>query len=365
MLICAGGTGGGVYPALTVLDALDLDHKSILWVGSRGGMEKELVLRRDIPYQSIPAAGVHGVSLAKLPGNLFTLLKGFISSIRILKDFQPDVLFFTGGFVAVPMAIAALQRPSVLYVPDIEPGLALKALARFADRIALTTEDSKMFFPNKSKLDVTGYPVRSTLKTWTREKALDYFSFKATLPTLTVAGGSKGARSINMALLKILPDLLSEMQVIHLTGLLDWETVDENTKTLPPILAKRYQAFPYLHEMGAALAAADLIVSRAGASILGEYPQFGCPAILIPYPHAWRYQHINAEYLASCGAAEILQDEKLDHDLHNRIKHLMSDSQTLKKMRRAMSTLATPDADKHIADIILKMANPINGGKRA
>lgn len=364
-MICAGGTGGGVYPALTVLDALELEKESILWVGSRGGMEEALVLRRELPYKSIPAAGVHGVGLAKLPGNLFTLLKGFFSSLRILRDFQPDVLFFTGGFVAVPMAVAAMRRPSVLYVPDIEPGLALKALARFADRIALTTEESMKYFPNKSKLDVTGYPIRSALKNWTREKALDYFNFNPNRPILTVAGGSKGARSINIALLKILPELLSEMQVIHLTGLLDWETVDENTKTLPPILAKRYQAFPYLHEMGAALAAADLIVSRAGASILGEYPQFGCPAILVPYPHAWKYQYVNADFLASRGAAEILPDEKLDQELFDRIKRLMSAPQTLKRMRQAMSALATPDADKHIADIILEMTNPFNGGKPA
>ncbi len=101
LLICAGGTGGGVYPALTVLDALDLDKESVLWVGSQGGMEETLVLRREVPYKSIPAAGVHGVSLKQLPGNLKSCKRDF-SSRRILKEFQPDVLFFTGGFVAVP-----------------------------------------------------------------------------------------------------------------------------------------------------------------------------------------------------------------------------------------------------------------------
>ncbi len=354
-----------MYPALTVLDALDLDKESVLWVGSQGGMEETLVLRREVPYKSIPAAGVHGVSLKQLPGNLLKLLKGFFSSRRILKEFQPDVLFFTGGFVAVPMAVAAIQRPSVLFVPDIEPGLALKALARFADRIALTTEKTMTYFPNQSKLTVTGYPVRSELKEWTRLKALDYFDFDPNHPTLTVAGGSKGARSINMALLKILPRLLSKMQVIHLTGLLDWETVDENTKTLPPILAKRYQAFPYLHEMGAALAAADLVVSRAGASILGEYPLFGCPAILVPYPHAWRYQQVNANYLVAQGAAEVLPDEKLEQELFNHIQRIISDPRKLNRMRQAMSSLATPDADKKIGEIIFEMANPMNGGKPA
>ena len=354
-----------MYPALTVLDALELEKESVLWVGSQGGMEEKLVLRKAYPYQSIPAAGVHGVSMAKLPGNILKLLKGFFSSQQILKDFQPDVLFFTGGFVAIPMAVAALRRPSVLFVPDIEPGLALKALARFADQIALTTEETKKYFPKQSNQTVTGYPVRPDLKKWTRPKAVEYFGFDPNLPILTVTGGSKGARSINMALLKILPKLLSEMQIVHLTGLLDWETVDGQTRQLSPHLAQRYQAFPYLHEMGAALAAADLVVSRAGASILGEYPLFGCPAILVPYPHAWHYQHLNANYLVTQGAAEILPDEKLEQELFGQIQRLITNTTTLNRMRSAMSSLASPDADKKIAEIIYSMAYPVNGGKPA
>ena len=230
LLICAGGTGGGVYPAVTALEALGIDQEDVLWVGSYGGMEEALVTRREIPFTSIPAAGVHGVGWRKLPGNLWTLFKGFLASRRILRSFQPDVLFFTGGYVAFPMAVAAVCRPSLLYVPDIEPGLALKTLARFSNRIALTTETSREYFPNRSKLAVTGYPVRPGLQNWIRQEALDYFGFNPNLPILAVAGGSKGARSINMALLDILPNLLDEMQVIHLTGHLDWEVVEARAK---------------------------------------------------------------------------------------------------------------------------------------
>ncbi len=356
MLICAGGTGGGVYPAVTVLDTLQLDHEQILWVGSRGGMEEALVTRREIPYTSIPAAGLHGVGWRKLPGNLWKLFKGFLASLRILREFNPDVLFFTGGYVAFPLAVAALPRQSLLYVPDIEPGLALKALARFADRIALTTETSQGYFPNRNKLTVTGYPVRPGLKTWTREEALDYFGFSPDLPTLAVAGGSKGARSINMALLKILPKLLDEMQVVHLTGHLDWEGVEAEAKMLSPERAQRYQAFPYLHEIGAVFAAADLIVSRAGASTMGEYPLFGLPAILVPYPYAWRYQKVNASYLADRGAAVILQDENLPGALYDQIHGLISNPIKLAQMSRSMASLATPDAAEKIARLIYEMA---------
>jgi UDP-N-acetylglucosamine--N-acetylmuramyl-(pentapeptide) pyrophosphoryl-undecaprenol N-acetylglucosamine transferase len=351
-----------VYPALTVLDALDIDQESLLWVGGRGGMEETLVTRLEIPYTSIPAAGVHGVGLRSLPGNILKLVKGFFASSKILRQFNPDVLLFTGGYVAFPMALAAVRKPSVLYVPDIEPGLALKALARFADKIALTTETSKDYFSNPSRLNVTGYPVRSELQKWSREEALDYFGFDASLPTLTVAGGSKGARSINNALVEILPKILDEMQVIHLTGHLDWDVLEAQTKGLPVDKAKRYQAFPYLHEMGAALAAADLIVSRAGASVLGEYPLFGLPAILVPYPHAWRYQKVNATYLADRGAAVILQDENLGMDLYSQIHNLISDREKLDLMSLAMSTLAKPQASRKIAAMLKEIAGEQDGG---
>jgi UDP-N-acetylglucosamine--N-acetylmuramyl-(pentapeptide) pyrophosphoryl-undecaprenol N-acetylglucosamine transferase len=350
-----------VYPAETVLDALELDKDSVLWVGGRGGMEENLVTRRDIPFEAIPAAGVHGVGLTRLPGNIWKLVKGFFASARILRTFNPDVLLFTGGYVAFPMAVAALRRPSLLYVPDIEPGMALKALARFADRIALTTETSAAYFPNKSKLTVTGYPVRPGLKDWSKEKALDYFGFSPDLPTLAITGGSKGARTINTAVMKILPQLLEKMQVIHLTGHLDWEILDEQAQQLPAELAKNYQAFPYLHEMGATFAAADLIVSRAGASTLGEYPLFGLPAILVPYPYAWRYQKVNASFLEDHGAAVLLRDENMDTELQGLIESLIMDPRRLKKMSAAMANLATPEAAFKIAALIHQMAETPEG----
>ena len=355
-MICAGGTGGGVYPAITVLEALDLDKGSVLWVGGRGGMEEDLVTRLEIPFTAIPAAGVHGVGLKKLPGNIWKLFQGYLSSIKILREFKPDVLLFTGGYVAFPMALAGLRKPSLLYVPDIEPAMALKALSRFADRIALTTDTSVEYFPNKSKLTVTGYPVRPDLDGWTKTKALDYFGFRADLPTLAITGGSKGARSINKAVMKCLPELLEHVQVIHLSGHLDWEEVEANAQTLTAEQSKRYQVFPYLHEMGAVLGAADLIVSRAGASTLGEYPLFGLPAILVPYPYAWRYQKVNAGFLEDRGAAVILPDELLETELLSRVLTLIQNPRTLSRMSQSMASLATPEAAHMIAALIYNMA---------
>lgn len=341
-----------MYPALTVSETLSKSGHQLLWVGSEGGMEASLIERAGIPFQAIPAAGVHGVSLGKLPGNLCRLVGGFQASKKILADFNPDVLLFTGGYVAIPMALAASSRKSLLFVPDIEPGLALKTLARFASKIAISVEDSRKFFSNQAKISVTGYPLREELKKWDKSSALAFFNFDPKLPTILFQGGSSGARSINQAVLGILEKLLERFQVIHLTGKLDWETVSSQTSHF----GGRYRAFSYLHEAGAALAAADLVVSRAGASCLGEYPYFSLPAVLIPYPYAWRYQKLNADYLAKRGAAVILADANLNQDLLPTIDQLFAEQGKLEGMSQAMGALCQTNAAEKIAALLTGMA---------
>jgi undecaprenyldiphospho-muramoylpentapeptide beta-N-acetylglucosaminyltransferase len=366
LVICAGGTGGGVYPALAVHQALiDLAPAppEVLWVGGEGGMEAELVRREGIQFQAVPAAGVHGVGWRALPGNLNQLRRGYLASRRILRDFQPQALFSTGGYVAVPMAIAARSlgrhKPAtILYVPDIEPGMALKFLARFADRIALTAEESKDYFGNPNKLTISGYPVRQELGHWDKNQAMQTLGLADGLPTLLVFGGSKGARSINRALLAGIPELLQKMQIVHISGSLDWPEVQAAGSQLPAALQSHYKAFSYLHEeMGAALSAADLVVARAGASTLGEFPLFGLPALLVPYPHAWRYQMVNAEYLVSHGAALLMADEDMIANLVPIVLKLMEDTSGRSKMQQAMQALANPNAARAIAAEILALAN--------
>ncbi|HEX2698337.1 MAG TPA: glycosyltransferase, partial [Anaerolineales bacterium] len=182
LLICAGGTGGGVYPALAVFQALNAKRSDVetLWIGGEGGMEAELVKREGIPFATIPAAGLHGVGLRALPRNMAQLGRGLLASQKILREFKPDVLFFTGGFVAGPMAIAGRTIPTLLYVPDIEPGLALKSLARFANRITVTVEDSKKYF--KQKVLVTGYPLRADLAAWDKAKGRAALALDENIP---------------------------------------------------------------------------------------------------------------------------------------------------------------------------------------
>ncbi len=327
-----------------------------LWVGGEGGMERELVIQAGLSYRSIPAAGVHGVEMRKLPRNLFQMARGVVASRRLLKEFRPDVLFFTGGYVAGPMAFAGWHIPTLVFVPDIEPGLALQILSRFADRITVTSPDSKPFF--KQDVFVTGYPLRPELEKWNRKKARAALHLTSRKPVLLVYGGSKGAQSLNRAVIVNLPKLLEFAEVIHITGKQDWEDTNHAVKVKELIkdLGKSYHRFPYLNEIGQALGAADLVVSRAGASSLGELPYFSVPAILVPYPHAWRYQKVNAEYLARNGAAVVLDDSSLNSSLLPTVKQLLENPRARERMSQAMGEHMRPHAAYEIAQHLVELA---------
>ncbi len=321
-------------------------------------MEADLVQRAGVSFASIPAAGLHGVGLRVLPRNLTLLVRGVLAAHKLLNQFRPDVLFFTGGYVAGPMAFAGRKIPTLLYVPDIEPGMALRSLARFADRIAVSAEDSRKYFDRQ--VVVTGYPFRAELTGWDGEKGRRNLGLEPLLPVLLVFGGSKGAHSINQAVLSHLPALLEMTQVVHISGQPDWPAVEAAREQLTPAQQTRYHTFAYLHEqMGAALAAADLAVSRAGASCLGEFPYFGLPAVLIPYPHAWRYQRVNADYLAQHSAAVMIKDERLDTELLPIVRDLLRNPSKREAMGVAMKTLAHPRAAQAIAEQLLEL-----GGER-
>jgi len=179
----------------------------------------------------------------------------------------------------------------------------------------------------------------------------------SSLPVLLVVGGSTGARSINRAVLANLNTLLQHCQIVHLSGQFDWAEVKTAAAALPADLSARYHPFPYLHEeMAAALASADLVVSRAGASTLGEFPLFALPAVLVPYPHAWRYQRVNAEFLAQQGAAVVVADEQLKINLVSLVTDLLQSPDRLRKMSTAMGALARPDAGQRIADQVREVA---------
>jgi UDP-N-acetylglucosamine--N-acetylmuramyl-(pentapeptide) pyrophosphoryl-undecaprenol N-acetylglucosamine transferase len=245
LLICAGMTGGGVYPAIAVLQALKGRSDEVLWLGSRSGMEETMLEQYDLTFEAVSAAGLHGVSLQSLPGNINQLLRGLREANAIIKRFKPQVLFFTGGYLGVPVAFAGRKIPSVVFIPDIEPGLALKAILRFARSVAVSTKKSLRFLKGK-RIEVTGYPIRSEMTLWDRTSARKHFAIPENEPALLVFGGSKGL-SINKALYASLGSLL-DMHVI----LSAVKTIRKTeTRTLDPALHYKYHAYPFLHdEMG-------------------------------------------------------------------------------------------------------------------
>ncbi len=320
-------------------------------------MEADLVARAGFRFEQIPSAGLHGVGLKALPGNSVQMLKGIFAARKIIREFKPDALFFTGGYVAGPVAIAGRHLPILLYVPDIEPGYALNFIAKFADKIAVSVQETIKFLPEKPEKIVTGYPLRAEMKRWEKAQAVAHFGLNPELPTILFFGGSLGARAINAALIHHLETLTQRCNVLHLTGNNNLADVEALLRPMSLSHPERYKYYPYLHDdMSAAFSAADLVVSRAGASILGEYPHFGLPSILVPYPHAWNYQKTNAEYLVSRGSAVMLANQDLPEQLLSTVTGLLDEPVKLQAMREAVLALATPDAASKIARQIESMA---------
>ena len=368
LLICAGGTGGHVYPALAMVTELlrqGVQKEDILWIGTRGKMEETLVPRAGLRLETLAGGAV--VSSAPLHVRMMNatrLVWGTGTASKHIRQFKPDVMFMTGGYTAVPVTLAAwLKRiPSGIFLPDIEPGATIKGLQRFARKIACTTEKTNAFLPQE-KLVVTGYPVRPELRAaneLSKTDALAQFDLHEGRPTLFVFGGSRGAQNINRALMANLPELLRTMQVIHVSGTFTWDEVERNTATLPAELRQWYRPFPYLHErMGAAFRAADLVLARAGASMLGECPAFGLPAILVPLTFAWRYQKVNADYLTQQGAAIQSTDERLESELLSLVNGILQDQTRLAAMQTAARALDIPDAANNLAQFVINLSKKV------
>jgi len=364
IIISAGGTGGGVYPALAVAGALRAPYPALTmtFVGARGDMARDLVARSDVrfdDYCEVLAGPLHSVSRLTQAASAFKIALGIAQSLILAVRRRPDVLFLTGGWVGFPVAVACwlLRRPIVIYVPDIEPGLTLKLLGRyFARAIAVTVPETAAFFPAK-RVVATGYPLRREILEADREEALRTLELDPARRTLLVFGGSRGARSINIAMSRIAPDLLADgLQIVHITGQLDWGQVRAQHAALSDEQKARYRVLAFMPDIGQAFAAADLVVSRAGAATLAEYPALGLPAILVPYPHAWRYQKVNADWLVERGAAVRLDDERLATDLLPTIRALLNDPGRLDAMRTAATALKQPEGAENIARLLAEVA---------
>ena len=334
----------------------DDEAPSLYFVGAVGGMERKLAAESGLAfdgYHEVLAGPVHGVNPIRVLFSLLKLSLGTIQALVIQLRIRPKVILLTGGWANLPVALSArlLRIPTVIYLPDIEPGLTIKALQPFAQKVAITVAPSARFFP-RDKSVVTGYPLLSSRLCADRAQGIQHFGLDPDRKTLLVFGGSRGARNINVALGEHLQRLLdSGIQVIHITGELDWERSQRQVGALAE--HPHYHACAYLREeMGLAFAAADLALCRAGASTLAELPLFGLPGILAPYPYAWRYQKVNADYLAERGAAVRLNDEDLSEKLYQTVSDLMLDDARLKEMRAKSQALANPKGAQRLANLL-------------
>ncbi|MBL8117818.1 MAG: UDP-N-acetylglucosamine--N-acetylmuramyl-(pentapeptide) pyrophosphoryl-undecaprenol N-acetylglucosamine transferase [Anaerolineae bacterium] len=361
-MIAAGGTGGHLYPALAIAEAMKRQYPkvSLSFVGTVGGFERPLLAESQVSFDTqdeVRAGPLHGVGLWRSLVSLVQLMIGTLQAFGVMLRRKPQALLLTGGWVGLPVALAAwvCRVPALIYLPDIEPGLTIRVLKRFVRRVAVTVEDSRVYFP-ANEVVVTGYPLRQSMLEATREEGIQTFQLDAQRKTLLVFGGSRGSRAINYALLDVLPVLLEKgMQVVHVTGTLDWPDVEMRRAQMAD--TANYHVFPYLHhEMGLAMAAADLVLCRSGASVLGEFPHFGLPSILVPLAYVWRYQKVNADYLAERGAAVVMDEKVMADTLLSTIQTLLDDPARLEQMRTAARALVVPDGALAGAQQLVELA---------
>ena len=353
-----------MYPALAAAEAmLNLyPEAKLFFVGSVGGFERPLIEKSDVlfvAHDEVRAGPIHGVNPVRLIGSVVKLSIGIVQAFRLLRQREPQVILSTGGWVSLPVALVAwlMRIPVVVFLPDIEPGLTIKALRRFAKKVAISVPESANFFRSGQTV-VTGYPLRAAMREATRAHAMEIFHLDPECKTLLVFGGSRGSRAINVAVGEILSEVLEDgLQVIHLTGTLDWMRAQEQIGPLKD--HPHYHAMPYFEEIGQALAVADLVVCRAGASILGEFPYFGLPSILIPLAYSWRYQEVNADYLAQRGAAIHLKEADMPRELLSTIRSVLDDSNRLQQMGSNAAQLAQPDGAGNLARVLVELVQDV------
>ena len=354
LLITGGGTGGHVYPALAIARGFmeKYPQGKVLYVGTEKGLEADIVPKAGLEFKT--------VTVQALPRKLSwetvafggSFLRGLGQARAILKQFRPNLVVGTGGYVCGPVVmLAALEGiPTLLHEQNALPGKANKLLARFVKKVAITFQEAEKYFPSSTKIKLTGLPIRPEILRASKAEAWGKLGLQPGKPLVLVTGGSQGARSLNQAMIEVYGQLQGnqELQILQLTGQRTYqETLDGlslagiNWVNKGNIIIK-----PYLYNMEDALAAADLIICRAGATTLAEITAKGVPAILVPYPFAAEnHQEYNARALESRGAALVIKDSELTGELlTGKLQELLSNGEYLRSMGQASKDMGRPEA---------------------
>ncbi|MEX0856607.1 MAG: undecaprenyldiphospho-muramoylpentapeptide beta-N-acetylglucosaminyltransferase [Balneolaceae bacterium] len=359
ILLAAGGTGGHVYPAIAIADALKAENNntSILFVGTKDHMEWKAVPKAGYEIANVWISGFHRRLTMKNLLFPVKLITSVMQSLKILNSFKPQVVVSCGGYAAGPVGWVAGKKniPVVIQEQNSFPGVTNRMLAKFAHKIFTAFKEADNFFP-ESKTQITGNPTRSTLLNVDKQEALQAFGFDENKPVLLVLGGSGGAKTINEAMSEQIQHLqdTSGLQVIWQCGSRYFDELSA-TINLKKLADVRLSAF--LENMPEAYAAADLVVSRAGASSCSELMLTGKPSVLVPSPNvAGDHQTKNAKAMVDAGASKLLTDSNLKENLTELIESLIFDQERLNKMHSAALSLAKPEAAQMIAKEILELA---------
>lgn len=356
VIISGGGTGGHIYPALTIADTIKriAPEAEIRFVGTTHGLEKDLVPRAGYPIDFIDVQGFQrrlSLDTLRSIGKLFT---GLYDAKKLLDEYQPHLVIGTGGYVCGPIVfLAALKGiPSCVQEQNAMPGVTNKILSYFVKKIFLGYKEADKYFKGKAQKIFTGNPIRQEILNHRRVEGLKFFQLEAGKKTILIAGGSLGAASINKAAFRLEKNLSGrdDVQVLHATGKKNYEAYAKQIEEAGGFKSNIHVA-PYLYDMPLALAAADLAVFRAGAIGLAELTAKGIPSILIPFPFATaNHQEFNARALEAEGAAHVILDKDLDGDiLLEKVEHLLMYEEELKKMKLAAGKAGRPKAAMEIA----------------
>lgn len=350
VLMADGGTGGHIFPALTVADELRKrdPQGAILFTGTSAGLEQDLVPRHGYDLRLIRVGGLIGKGLLTKIRTLLQLPFAYFESRKILGDFRPDLVIGYGAYASGPVLVAAHHKkiPILLVEPNAIPGFTNRRTLRYARAVAVPYDDKKGIY--KGKAVVTGNPVRQIKS---REISREKF-------TIGIFGGSQGARAINQTITALLPRLSEEkgrLHLIHQTGKGDFKMFQKRYEEVAPF----FDVTPFIYDVEEFYNRADLLICRSGAITLAEITALGKPAILIPLPTAaHNHQEENARRLMEAGAAKmILQKDLTPDSLFAAIRELMDSPQTLKEMAAASKAMGRPEATNHVVDLALKVGD--------
>jgi UDP-N-acetylglucosamine--N-acetylmuramyl-(pentapeptide) pyrophosphoryl-undecaprenol N-acetylglucosamine transferase len=353
VLLAGGGSGGSATPVLAVAEALRVRAPSadFLLVGTATGPEAALAAAAGVPFAAVATGKLRRYLDWQNLLDAGRVPLGIAQAIGLVHRFRPDVAFGAGGFAAVPPLVAAALGgvPVVIHQQDVEPGLANQLLIPFARRISVAFPRSRAFFPFQRTI-VVGNPVRADVLTGDPARAAELFGLEPGVPTLLITGGGTGALGLNERVAAAVPALSEFCQVIHLTG---------RGRAVPPATpSPRYHAYEFLvDEMKHALAAADLVVSRAGLGTLSELAALGKPTILVPMPDS--HQAANARAAARVGAARVVAQAALTPErLVALTRFLIADASARAALAEAAGRLFPPDAADRLAALLHQMARP-------